>query len=131
MWLAAGAGAPTSSLNHGHQVNLAVRPPPLVLSALPSLSEAAVPASFDWRNVNGRSLVTADVNQHIPTYCGSCWIHGTIAAISVGTQPYGWSGTTVEFPSALVSSSTQTMPAVKALAVMPGAENVSASGGSR
>ena len=74
--------APTASgLNHGHQ-RAAVRPPPLVLSALPSLSEAAIPASFDWRNVNGRSLVTADVNQHIPTYCGSCWIHGTIAALN-------------------------------------------------
>ena len=70
-----------SGLNHGHQ-RAAVRPPPLVLSALPSLSEAAIPASFDWRNVNGRSLVTADVNQHIPTYCGSCWIHGTIAALN-------------------------------------------------
>ena len=74
--------APSASgLNHGHQ-RAAVRPPPLVLSALPSLSEAAIPASFDWRNVNGRSLVTADVNQHIPTYCGSCWIHGTIAALN-------------------------------------------------
>ena len=71
----------TGSLNHGHQ-RAAVRPPPLVLSALPSLSEAAIPASFDWRNVDGRSLVTADVNQHIPTYCGSCWIHGTIAALN-------------------------------------------------
>jgi len=66
---------------HGHQ-RAAVRPPPLVLSALPSLSAAAIPASFDWRNVGGRSLVTADVNQHIPTYCGSCWIHGTIAALN-------------------------------------------------
>lgn len=37
---------------------------------------------FDWRNVEGRSYVTADVQQHSPLYCGSCWVHGTIAALN-------------------------------------------------
>jgi len=44
------------------------------------VADDALPASWDWRNVSGRNLVTSDVNQHIPQYCGACWIHGTIAA---------------------------------------------------
>ena len=75
------------------------------------LAETDVPDSMDWRAVGGISFVTADVNQHIPgckdltccmlarfathrcgahhapqfsfhADCGSCWIHGTIAALN-------------------------------------------------
>jgi cathepsin X len=41
-----------------------------------------VPPSFDWRDVNGKSYATANLNQHIPNYCGSCWIHGTVSALN-------------------------------------------------
>eukprot|EP00933_Yihiella_yeosuensis_P081197 TRINITY_DN94760_c0_g1_i1.p1 TRINITY_DN94760_c0_g1~~TRINITY_DN94760_c0_g1_i1.p1 ORF type:complete len:392 (-),score=58.80 TRINITY_DN94760_c0_g1_i1:317-1492(-) len=46
------------------------------------MAKRELPESFDWRNVDGRSYVTANVNQHIPVYCGSCWIHGTVAALN-------------------------------------------------
>jgi len=46
------------------------------------VAEEALPASFDWRNVNGQNLVTSDWNQHIPQYCGGCWIHGTLSALN-------------------------------------------------
>jgi len=46
------------------------------------VAEEALPASFDWRNVNGQNLVTSDWNQHIPQYCGACWIHGTLSALN-------------------------------------------------
>lgn len=41
-----------------------------------------LPTHWDWRNVSGKSFVTVDVNQHIPQYCGCCWVHGTVAQIN-------------------------------------------------
>lgn len=41
-----------------------------------------VPEAFDWNNINGVSLVTTDLNQHIPTYCGSCWAHAAFSTIA-------------------------------------------------
>eukprot|EP00965_Chrysotila_dentata_P074144 2448581-Pleurochrysis_carterae.AAC.1 len=72
------------ALPHGHRVAKEQRPPSVVLSALPSehVKDDSLPEQFDWRNVQGISYVTANVNQHIPTYCGSCWIHGTTAALN-------------------------------------------------
>lgn len=46
------------------------------------LAETALPGAFDWRNVEGRSFVTPDLNQHIPIYCGGCWIHGATHSLN-------------------------------------------------
>jgi len=43
---------------------------------------ANLPTDVDWRNVNGRSLITKDLNQHIPIYCGSCWAHGAMSSLA-------------------------------------------------
>jgi len=55
-----------------------------ILSPLPHhlLSSSDLPANWDWRNIDGKSYVTWDKNQHIPTYCGSCWAQGTTSALS-------------------------------------------------
>lgn len=42
----------------------------------------ALPTSFDWRNVDGISLLTPVLNQHTPVYCGSCWAHSTVSMIA-------------------------------------------------
>jgi len=58
---------------------------PVVLSATGEeliKDVATLPFHWDWRDVNGQSFVTADVNQHIPQYCGCCWVHGTVAQIN-------------------------------------------------
>jgi len=46
------------------------------------LAEQPLPSSLDYRNLNGQNMVVSDWNQHIPNYCGSCWIHGTLSALS-------------------------------------------------
>jgi cathepsin X len=40
---------------------------------------APLPASWDWRKLG---LMTTDLNQHIPQYCGSCWAHASMSTIA-------------------------------------------------
>lgn len=43
--------------------------------------DSALPDEFTWSDVDGKSYLTKNLNQHIPQYCGSCWAHGSMSAL--------------------------------------------------
>ena len=47
-----------------------------------TLSIKDLPSSWFWGNVSGVNFLTETRNQHIPTYCGSCWAMGTTSSLS-------------------------------------------------
>eukprot|EP00488_Nonionellina_sp_1-RS-2012_P002835 TRINITY_DN5732_c0_g1_i1.p1 TRINITY_DN5732_c0_g1~~TRINITY_DN5732_c0_g1_i1.p1 ORF type:complete len:106 (-),score=21.55 TRINITY_DN5732_c0_g1_i1:183-500(-) len=57
---------------------------PVIKAALPSvyIDVSALPDTFSWNSVNGTNYATLSRNQHLPTYCGSCWAFGSTSALS-------------------------------------------------
>jgi cathepsin X len=53
-----------------------------VVSPLPHTYITSVPDAYDLRNISGLDYTTANKNQHIPQYCGSCWAFAASSALS-------------------------------------------------
>lgn len=51
----------------------------VIKTPVPKISKSQLPANFDYRPLG---LLTTDLNQHIPTYCGSCWAHAAMSSIA-------------------------------------------------
>lgn len=47
----------------------------------PQLSLEELPKNFSWLDVNGVNMLVPSWNQHIPRYCGSCFLHGTLSMV--------------------------------------------------
>jgi len=46
------------------------------------LEKKEVPSAWDWGNIGGVNYLTNMRNQHIPSYCGSCWAQATTSSLS-------------------------------------------------
>jgi hypothetical protein len=51
----------------------------VVKSTPKQLKASELPKNFDYRALG---LLTSDLNQHIPVYCGSCWAHSAMSSIA-------------------------------------------------
>jgi hypothetical protein len=46
------------------------------------LTAVELPKNWFWNDVNGTNFLTNVRNQHLPSYCGSCWAHASTSALS-------------------------------------------------
>lgn len=51
----------------------------VIKSPLPRFNSSELPKELDYR---AQGLLTSDLNQHIPVYCGSCWAHAAFSSIA-------------------------------------------------
>ena len=42
----------------------------------------SLPKVFNWQNTDGENYLTRSLNQHLPTYCGSCWAHAAVSVLA-------------------------------------------------
>jgi len=46
------------------------------------LRDEDLPTEWNWGDIDGKSCLTHQLNQHIPQYCGSCWAHAALSSLA-------------------------------------------------
>lgn len=46
------------------------------------LTKDDLPLEWNWNDINGKSCLTKQLNQHLPQYCGSCWAHAALSSLA-------------------------------------------------
>lgn len=70
------------STTTAYKSELVLQDPALVGSHVispPRASQGDLPVSLDYRS---KGLLTQVLNQHLPTYCGSCWAHAALSSLA-------------------------------------------------
>lgn len=76
-------GEDWNKFNQGHIPRDPTKPRPSHVTSLRSHElPQDVPDEWDWGSVNGTNFLTLPRNQHLPTYCGSCWAHAATSSLS-------------------------------------------------
>ena len=55
---------------------------PDITYSIKKYDNKVLPNKFTWSNVNNVNFLTKNLNQHIPVYCGSCALHGTMSSLA-------------------------------------------------
>eukprot|EP01084_Bolivina_argentea_P236702 397934_1 len=58
--------------------------PEVIVSPLPweYITDDSLPKEFSWTNINGYAYVTPILNQDLPQWCGSCWLHSALSSLA-------------------------------------------------
>lgn len=73
---------------YGGGYNPVYKVPDRVKTPPPHASIQNLPKDWDWRNasidgvIGARNWCTKSINQHVPTYCGSCWAMAATSSIA-------------------------------------------------
>jgi len=76
--ISASSGAEEIVPEYGGEIKWQGEYPDRIITPV-NYNDQDLPASWDWRSLG---LMTTDLNQHIPQYCGSCWAHATMSTIA-------------------------------------------------
>ena len=80
--------AATAIVSHGIESELVYLPGHTVESRVTSplphtfLAKSDLPPNFRWDRLNGTSFLTQNLNQHLPQWCGSCWLHSSLSSLA-------------------------------------------------